>query len=524
MNFVEKVKKLQNYFADSNFKRVIEGCEVLNKKFPNNSFILNLSGLAYQSLDNDHRAIKFFELALKADNNNISAMNNLANSLRKIEQYFKAEQIYKKIIKINPSYINVYNNYGNLKSAINDIENAIKLYNQGINIAKEKNINPLDFLNHLALALQSLNKVTETIEVVNKMLKIDPNNANAHQILSSIYKYSLTNEETMIHISKMKKILLENNFEDEKKRGIISFALGKAYDDLKDSDEAIKFLSLGNKIMNKNRNSNIVEEINIANDMKNAFEDIDLNTKHKSFSNKKIIFICGMPRSGTTLVEQIISSHNKVYGAGELTFLSSVVNNNFFIGSKLDKKKIAKLQNSPKNLINDQYFEKISSFNVDQNVLTDKALINFKWIGFIKIFFPNSKIIHCKRDPKDNCLSIYKNNFSSPNMNWAFDQKDISKYYNNYSFLMKFWCSKIPEFIHTIEYEKLVSDKKNEIEKLLEFCELELDDNCFNHHKNTKTQIKTVSISQARQAVYSSSVRSSDKYKDYLKEMFENLI
>ena len=138
MNFVEKIKKLQNYFTDGNFKRVIESCEVLNKKFPNNSFILNLSGLAHQRLDKDHRAINFFELALKADNNNISAMNNLANSLKNIEQYSKAEQIYKKIIKINPSYINVYNNYGNLKSAINDIENAIRLYEQGLNVAKEK--------------------------------------------------------------------------------------------------------------------------------------------------------------------------------------------------------------------------------------------------------------------------------------------------------------------------------------------------------------------------------------------------
>ena len=523
MNFVEKVKKLQNYFTDGNFKRVIEGCEILNKKFPNNSFILNLSGMAYQSLGKDQRAINFFELALKADNKNIAAMNNLASSLKNTEQYLKAEQIYKKIIELNPNYINVYNNYGNLKTNTNDTESAIKLYDQGLKVAEEKNINPLVILNHLALAFQSLNRLTETIETVNKMLKIDPKNAKAHQILSSIYKYSLTNDETMTHLSQMKKILLENNFENDQE-GIISFAVGKAYDDLKDPEMAIKFLSKGNKIMNEKRNSNITEEINIMNDMKKAFEDIDLNIKQKNFSNKKIIFICGMPRSGTTLVEQIISSHKKVYGAGELPFLSSVVHNNFFNDSKLDKHKIVKHQNSSNNLVNDQYFENISLFNFDENVLTDKAPLNFKWIGFIKIFFPNSKIIHCKRDPKDNCLSIYKNNFSSPKMNWAFNQKDISNYHNNYNFLMKFWYSKIPEFIHTIEYEKLVSDKKIEIEKLLEFCELELDENCFNHHKNSKTPIKTVSISQAREPVYSSSVRSSDNYQDHLKEMFENLI
>jgi len=105
MNFHEKVKTLQNYFTAGKFKRVIEGCEILNKKFPNNSFILNLSGMAYQSLGKDQRAINFFELALEADNNNISAMNNLANSLKNTEQYFNAEQIYKKIIEINPSYM-----------------------------------------------------------------------------------------------------------------------------------------------------------------------------------------------------------------------------------------------------------------------------------------------------------------------------------------------------------------------------------------------------------------------------------
>ena len=89
---------------------------------------------------------------------------------------------------------------------------------------------------------------------------------------------------------------------------------------------------------------------------------------------------------------------------------------------------------------------------------------------------------------------------------------------------MNFWYSKIPQFIHTVEYEKIVSDKKNEIKKLLKFCDLEWDDNCLSHHKNTKTPIRTVSIAQARQPVYSSSVNSGDNYKDHLKEMFDNLI
>ena len=119
-----------------------------------------------------------------------------------------------------------------------------------------------------------------------------------------------------------------------------------------------------------------------------------------------------MPRSGTTLVEQIIASHKEVYGAGELSFLTNVIHDNFFNGDLIDKQRIIENQNSEKNLINEKYFEKFLLYKIKKQIITDKAPLNFKWIGFIKIFFPNSKIIHCKRNSRDNCLSIFKNYFS----------------------------------------------------------------------------------------------------------------
>ena len=524
MDFVKKVETLQNYFKTGNYKKVLEGCRSLNKKVPENSFILNLSGMACQNLQNHHKAINFFESAIKADNSNIAAMNNLASSLKYLEEYSEAEEIYKKILIKNPNYINVYNNYANLKSDINDIEGAIKLYEQGLIVAKKNNINPLLILNHLATSYQSLNKKEEALNIVDEILKIDPNNVGANVILSSIYKYSNASEKTISHISKMKNILKEKNFTDlDKSR--ISFALGKAYEDLNEPKKAIEFILSANELSHSKRKSNINEQIITMNDVMSIFEDIDLNLDNKIFSDNKIIFICGMPRSGTTLTEQIISSHKKVYGAGELYFLNKTIENIFLKEKKLlNIKDIVRLQNSMQNPIYDQYFKKIASFKISEKIITDKAPLNFIFIGFIKIFFPNSKIVHCKRNPKDNCLSIYKNNFSSSKLNWAFNQKDISNFYNSYNSLMKFWCSKIPEFIHTVEYEKLVSDKENEINKLLKFCDLEWDDNCLNFYKNSKTPIKTVSISQAREPIYKSSVNSNDKYKDYLKEMFENLI
>jgi tetratricopeptide (TPR) repeat protein len=523
MNFVEKVKTLQNYFKLGNFKKVIEGCKLLNKKFPNNSFVLNLSGMAYQNLLNHHKAIDFFELALKADNLNIAAMNNLANSLKVIDQFVRADKIFQQILKEDPNYINAYNNYANLKIAVNDVEGAIELYNQAIVLAKKKKIYPINFLLHLANALQSLSREKELMEVIEEILKLDPENTEAHKILSWTYKYSKTNSESMSHISIMENILKKKTLNNDQKSKL-SFGLGKAYDDLKDVEQAIKFISSGNQLHKNIFKSNIIEETNIMNRMIKIFKDINLNKSPNFFSKKKIIFICGMPRSGTTLVEQIIASHKEVYGAGELLFLTNVIHDNFFNGDLIDKQRIIENQNSEKNLINEKYFEKFLLYKIKKQIITDKAPLNFKWIGFIKIFFPNSKIIHCKRNSRDNCLSIFKNYFSSPRMNWAYDQRDVSDYYNNYNSIMNFWYSKIPQFIHTVEYEKIVSDKKNEIKKLLKFCDLEWDDNCLNHHKNTKTPIRTVSIAQARQPVYSSSVNSGDNYKDYLKEMFDNLI
>ena len=245
MNFLEKVKILQNHYKAGNFLKVIEGCKALDKKFPENSFVLNLSGMAFQGLNKHQKAIALFELALKADNFNIAAMNNLANSLKHTEQFERADQIFKKILKINPNYINAYNNYANLKTEVNDVEGAIKLYKEAILIAKKSKIDPTNFLTHLAVSLQSMNMKEELIEIIDEILNINQDNINAHKILSTFYKYSPEDKKTIDHINHMEKIFQKNNLSDDQ-RGLIAFALGKAYDDIKNFPLAFKFLSIGN--------------------------------------------------------------------------------------------------------------------------------------------------------------------------------------------------------------------------------------------------------------------------------------
>jgi tetratricopeptide (TPR) repeat protein len=522
MDLVEKIKVLQNYLYIGKFKKVIEGCKVLQKKIPENSFILNLTGMAYQGLGQHINAITFFRESLRVDINNIAAMNNLANSLKALGKLDESKEIYEKILEINPSYINGLNNFANLKILWNDYSGAIKLLSKAIVIAKQKKINHTNISFSLAGALHSTNKIDDSIKILNDILEINNNHTQSHKTLSSIYKYSQNNIKTIKHLEAMRNVNTNHNLSDAQKIDMF-FAIGKAYDDLKDTDNAFNYFEKGNNLKQKLSISNLHEEIKTIQNIKKVFQDINISVSHNNFSKKKIIFICGMPRSGTTLVEQIISSHKKVYGAGELIYLTNIINEEFFEDKKIKKNKIIDSQNNPISHLNKKYFDNLDLHKFSENVITDKAPQNFKWIGFIKIFFPNSKIIHCNRDPKDNCLSIYKNFFPAKEMNWCYNQNDIATYYKNYKNLMSFWQSKMPEFIYNINYEKLVSDKSNEINKLLNFCELETDENCFNHHKNSKTPIKTVSISQAREEIYSSSIDSGEKYKKFLSEMFDNL-
>ncbi len=527
MDLVEKIKILKNHFNSKNYRKVIEGALKLLKKIPKNDYLLNLTGMAYQGLSQHKNSLKFFNEALRHAPNNIAAMNNYANALKAVGKLEQANALYEKILKINPNYINAYNNFANFKTLINDYEGAIMLYKKALLLIKSnKNIpqsSIVTFLFSLAVAYQSENKIEETKQTIDEIFSIDPNHVGAHKLTSSLFKYAAENKESLDHIEKMEEIYKQISSSDYEQKVDLSYALGKAYEDIKDFNTAFRFYEKANNLKFDKFGSNIEAEKKAIDNIIKTFNGIDLTKSNKEIQKKKIIFILGMPRSGTTLMEQIISSHSEVYGAGELIYLQQVLKNNFVNDSKYNKQLIVDNQNLSKNIIFSEYLDYFKLYNFEENIITDKAPQNFRLIGFIKLFFPSSKIIHCYRNRKDNCLSLFKNTFASNTMNWTNKAEDIAEYYNLYSKIMKFWKNKIPDFIHDVEYEKLVMDKETEIKKILNFCELNWDEKCLNPDKNSKTPIKTVSIAQARQPIYKSSVNSSNNFDKYLDKMYNIL-
>ena len=224
-----------------------------------------------------------------------------------------------------------------------------------------------------------------------------------------------------------------------------------------------------------------------------------------------------MPRSGTSLIEQIIASHNEVFGAGELDFLNNIM----FKELKEQSDKDGFSENALLS-IRQNYLDSLSRLNTSKKIITDKLPLNFRYIGFILSAFPEAKIIHVKRDAVATCWSIYRHSFTSNGNGYAYNQEDIAKYYELYSELMDFWRESYPNQIHDVGYEDLTINQQEETQKLLEYCELEWDENCLNFHTNERA-VQTASSIQVRKKIYQGSSEAWKEHEAYLKILIKGL-
>jgi tetratricopeptide (TPR) repeat protein len=517
MDIKKRIFEIQKLISVNKFSQAILDCEKLIKKFPENSFFYNLCGLALQGNDQTYKSIKYFEKAIYFEPKNFAAMNNLANSHKRLFEYQKAENLYVEVIKQDPKNIKALNNYANLKKEFNKYYDATNLLLRAIEINKKE----INILSNIAACYKSMGDMDKAKDYALKVLDLEPNNTYMHKFISDMLDY----KKDTIHLETMKALSHNNIFKNftAKEKANLYFALGKAHEDIEDYKNSYHFLSQANSNMRENKNYNFSNTEKLFDNIFKLFNNLDEKILKKKKSKKKIIFICGMPRSGTTLVEQIIASHSKVNGAGELQYLNKTIVENFLDDTKFNKQKIIEELLSEKNVILDRYFELLNLHNLGSDIITDKAPQNFIWIGFIKLFFPNSKIIHCSRNPKDNCLSIFKNQFSSNTMSWSYDQTLIAKYYNLYLKMINFWKSKFNDSIFDANYENIVTSPEPEVKKMLSFCDLNWEPDCLNFYQNKKTPVQTVSVSQASKPIYKSSVNSSYGFSQYLTEMFKIL-
>ena len=210
-----------------------------------------------------------------------------------------------------------------------------------------------------------------------------------------------------------------------------------------------------------------------------------------------------MPRSGTTLVEQIVSSHSLVYGAGELALLDQ--------GLELLNATSSELSNHNMRDLHRTYCDGLRRFDTAELCVTDKMPLNFRWIGFILRAIPDAKIIHVRRDARATCWSVFKHYFSTTGNGYAHDLHDLGEYYKMYHDLMAFWHARHPGRVYDIKYEDLTVDQESETRKLILYLGLEWQDQCLEFYNN-KRAVKTASNLQVREKLYTG---SSEKWRNY---------
>nr|AAR37903.1 TPR domain/sulfotransferase domain protein [uncultured marine bacterium 560] len=468
----------------------------------------NNLGNALQGLGQLDEAVKSYEQAIAIQSDFSNAYYNLGNVLRELGQVDTAVRSYKKAIVIKPDYAKAHNNLGIALQDLGQMDTAVK------NLEKAIAITP-DFAeahHNLGIALQDLGQIDAAVKGYEKAIAIKPDYAEAYHNLSYLKKYTANDPQ----ISIMQSLLSRSDL-NLSNRIHLCLALAEVNENLGNQDEFFEFLHEGNRLRKKELNYSIDKDQNLFSIIKKIFS----SPPSLSYEPSTIrpVFIVGMPRSGTTLVEQIIASHHAVYGAGELTTLPTLID-------PIARDHLAKDENNLSEKvflsIRHQYLDALSRFNAPEKVITDKLPLNFQYIGFILSAFPEAKIVHLRRDPMATCWSNYKCFFINKENGYSYNLEDLAGFYGLYTDLMDFWHNLFPDKIYDMCYEDLTTNQEEETRKLLEYCELDWDENCLNFH-TSKRAVKTASALQVRQKMYQGSSEVWKKHEVYLQPLIKAL-
>jgi len=426
-----------------------------------NHFLL---GLAYNTNHQFELAIQHYHIALSYDKNYGVAWNNLGASLESLGDKHQAKIAYATAVQLNPKHIEAQNNLGVIYSEEGRLNEARA---------------------HFETAIAA-----------------NPDFVDAHYNLSLIKTY--TPDDT--HLTFLESIASKMQHYSIEARIRYYFALGKALDDTKQYTRAFKAYAEGNRLhfsLNPWNNTKLRE---IVEHIPHIFTSSFLKQPAKTKETRCPIFIVGMPRSGTTLIEQILSSHEDIYGAGELSILDEVIQEACHAAQLSFNTWITQVTDQEFIILGEKYLERTWKLAPDKNFIIDKMPANSFYIGMIYRMFSKVKIIHAIRDPMDSCFSCFTHLFKH-GMAFAYDLAALGSYYELYAKTMQYWQGVLPQMtIFNLPYEQMVDNYENVSKQLIEYIGLPWDSNCLNFYKN-KRIVKTASLTQVRKPIYKTSVQ-----------------
>lgn len=478
-----------------------------SKISPDNADIWYELGRCFEQQRETDQAIRCFQKAIELKPDQVNHYLYLGKAYYESEQYEPAEQALKKADELNPNTGNILEQLGILYYKKGDDARFHEYFERAISLDSN---NHHHYHNYGVCHFQA-GDIDKAKPLFEKSIEVAPGFAQGYYNYSQVKKFKAKDPAI-----KAVEELLSNARMSIPDQVECHFALAKMYDDCKQYDNAFDHAETGNNLKafpyNKEKEHQFIE------DLKTIFNQDFIQTlrQHGNTSDQPM-FIVGMPRSGTTLAEQILGSHEDVGPRGELSAMIDITKSLKDTASPdtIYPNLMKKANPTLIGQMSDYYLDQIRQ-HVDPSIkrITDKMPYNAFHLGMVAVLFPNAKIIHCERNPLDTILSIFFQNF-------RFLQKcgstldSMADFYQGYKSVMTHWKTIFPESIFTLNYEDLVKQPEPTIRNLIEFCELPWQESCLKAHKQ-KSSVKTASIWQVRQPIYTSSV---EKWKNYEKHL-----
>ena len=527
-------------YQTGSIKAAVKKLKLVFRKEPKNGDAAYNLGLIAQEAGDLKLAEKAFLRAVTIMPSNPQCHIMLGNILAEQEKLNASIEAFNKALLLDNRNVEAWYGLAMVMRKTGDIANAHKAAIEALNI----NPSHVDARIILAAALHHTGETVQALEHLQKLVVAEPDNVTVHLDLGNLAMNVGDNETALVHVRRALELQHDcagayytlsrlirfkqdssdfrdleaaaSQYDPDGESFFYNYALFKAYQDIGDNDKAFPYLHRGSVQKRKIVSYDAKRHTEKVDQIISVF-DQELLASVNPISNpeKTFIFILGMPRSGTTLTEQILTSHSQVTHGGELPFLSE-----YAAGSNYPEA----YKNAPDALyleVANLYTAATAKKSGDSPFFTDKAPGNFMNIGLILSAFPNAKIIHCRRDPVDTCLSCYKLLFGK-GVTFSYDMVELGQHYLEYVRLMKHWDTVAPGRILNIDYEETIGDTEAQVARMLDYCGLPFEEKCLRFYENERP-VFTASLQQVRKPIYKSSVGLWRKHEKHLQPLLEIL-
>ena len=462
-------------------------------------------------------AVGCYERALALKPGYVDAHNNLGSALAAQGRTDDAIVQYRRAIELNPAYAAAHNNLGNVFIGQDRTEEAVAQYNRALSLKPDY----ADPHNNLGNIYKQRGEFAAALSHYDQAIAIRPDYADAHYNRAEIKSF----REGDTDLAALAALAAREDLAPDQKLYVL-FGLAKALDDIGDYARAFEHLQHGNDLKRRHTHYDEATTLRLFERIAAVFNET-LFERFRGLGDPSPapIFVLGMPRSGSTLVEQILAGHPQIHAAGELTIFETMEATGAFLADQSPRpypESISALENDAWRHLAQCYLAALPPLEADKLHVVDKLPGNFQRIGLIRLMLPNAKIIHTMRNPVDTCLSCYSKLFTT-GLPFSYDLAELGRYYRGYSELMAHWHSVLPTgTILDVSYEEVVDGLEEQARRLIDYCGLPWDERCIRFHQAIRP-VKTASAVQVRRPLFRSSVQRWRRYEAALGPLLAEL-